>query len=300
MFQRVIIATTPWTVFPPIEKCVKNLKEFGTEKLYLLQCLQEKEIPGINLELTKKLLKPTIVKQKKSLENAGFDVEPKICVESAQKEIHTLALEENCSLVVLESSKDTRFYELLFGGNIASEKIQRQTLPILLIPTLSSKKQESFIEEDTCKLLKHILFLTDFSVNAEHAFSYLKRLIEKKPQQVTLLHIQNKTFISPHLTYRLDEFNKIDALRLKKLKNEILSDNSTKVNVEIRYGHPVKEIIAFSASNQVSLIVMGKQGRGFLKEVFIGSISQNVARLSESPVLLIPMPEKDRYTIVSG
>ncbi|MGI6595513.1 MAG: universal stress protein [Candidatus Ratteibacteria bacterium] len=54
-------------------------------------------------------------------------------------------------------------------------------------------------------------------------------------------------------------------MRLKKLKNEILSDNSTKVNVEIRYGHPVKEIIAFSASNQVSLIVMGKQGRGFFK-----------------------------------
>jgi len=39
---------------------------------------------------------------------------------------------------------------------------------------------------------------------------------------------------------------------------------------------------------EVKLVVMGSQGRGYVKEFFLGSVSQNIARLSPSSVLLIP------------
>ncbi|WP_372963006.1 universal stress protein [Mesotoga sp.] len=39
---------------------------------------------------------------------------------------------------------------------------------------------------------------------------------------------------------------------------------------------------------EVNLVVMGSQGRGYVKEFFLGSVSQNIARLCPSSVLLIP------------
>ncbi|MHB9035768.1 MAG: universal stress protein [Armatimonadota bacterium] len=33
---------------------------------------------------------------------------------------------------------------------------------------------------------------------------------------------------------------------------------------------------------------MGTHGRGFISDIFAGSVSHNVVRLSQSPVLLIP------------
>jgi nucleotide-binding universal stress UspA family protein len=33
---------------------------------------------------------------------------------------------------------------------------------------------------------------------------------------------------------------------------------------------------------------MGTQGKGFIKEIFLGSVAHNVSRLAACPVLLIP------------
>ena len=48
-------------------------------------------------------------------------------------------------------------------------------------------------------------------------------------------------------------------------------------------------LIATDLSREsVSLTVMGSQGRGHLGELFLGSVSHNVARHAPVPVLLIP------------
>jgi len=43
---------------------------------------------------------------------------------------------------------------------------------------------------------------------------------------------------------------------------------------------------------RTGLVVMGSHGRGFIGELFVGSVSHNVARHAEAPVLLVPMPQK--------
>jgi nucleotide-binding universal stress UspA family protein len=48
------------------------------------------------------------------------------------------------------------------------------------------------------------------------------------------------------------------------------------------------EIMRVIQQSNVHLVVMGSQGRGFVEELFLGSVSHNVARHSRAPVLLIP------------
>jgi nucleotide-binding universal stress UspA family protein len=53
-------------------------------------------------------------------------------------------------------------------------------------------------------------------------------------------------------------------------------------------GHPIPAILQVLESQDISLIVMGTQGKGFIKEIFLGSVAHNVTRLAPCPVLLIP------------
>ena len=53
-------------------------------------------------------------------------------------------------------------------------------------------------------------------------------------------------------------------------------------------GHPVAVILAALQNLDISLIVMGTQGRGLLEELFLGSVAHNVSRVAACPVLLVP------------
>ena len=46
----------------------------------------------------------------------------------------------------------------------------------------------------------------------------------------------------------------------------------------IRFGSPSVETLKTIQELSVSLVVMGSQGRGFVPELFLGSVSHNVAR----------------------
>ena len=48
--------------------------------------------------------------------------------------------------------------------------------------------------------------------------------------------------------------------------------------IDIPYGSPIQEILRAAERNDESLIVMGSQGRGFIGEVFLGSVSHQVVR----------------------
>lgn len=106
--------------------------------------------------------------------------------------------------------------------------------------------------------------------------------------RVTLLHVQNKARIDPHLKHRLDELNEIDRGRLEKMKAALKKKGNAQIDIELVYGAPHTEITRVIRERKVNLVVMGSQGRGFVKELFLGSVSHNVARNSAASVLLIP------------
>lgn len=153
---------------------------------------------------------------------------------------------------------------------------------------ISEKGGQTTCEVSTRDFSKHILFPTDFSDNAEYAFTYVEKLVEDGAKRVTLMHVQDRIRIEKYLEHQLDEFNRIDQERLERLKAKLQEKGATDVRIELPYGSPVKEILKQTKEAEVSLIVMGSQGRGFISEVFLGSVSNNIARHALASVLLIP------------
>jgi len=141
------------------------------------------------------------------------------------------------------------------------------------------------------KINQHILLASDFSDSSEYAFQWIKNQIRHIPR-LTLMHIQDIARITKHLEDRLDEFNRIDTVRLNRLKEEFSrSHPETQINIELAYGNPKQLILQFIGEQKVTLAVLGSQGRGYISEFFVGSVSLHVARHANSNVLLIPFRE---------
>ena len=105
---------------------------------------------------------------------------------------------------------------------------------------------------------------------------------------MTLLHVQDREKIEGHLKDRLESFNETDLGRLERLKAHLMSHGAADVRIGLPYGLSKQEIVERANRSDISLVVRGSQGRGFLKKVFLGSVSHNIARHSDASVLLIP------------
>jgi len=106
--------------------------------------------------------------------------------------------------------------------------------------------------------------------------------------KITLMHVQDQAHIDPHLLSSLAEFNEIYESRLAAMKETLQKLGDVDVDIVLAYGNPSLEIIHAVRDRQVQLTVMGSQGRGYVSDLFLGSVSHNVARQSDASVLLIP------------
>ncbi len=287
MFRKMLVATDLSEASERVVCTLGGLKALGTREALLIHCFNIRDVGALAPRLME-LAKPSFDRQAKLLRDQGFEVTAKMVLGLPHISIAREADEHDCSLVVVGSHGQTMAGEIMLGG-VASAIIHNATRPTLILRLrLKDESGRTVCADAACNPLEHVLFPTDFSDNAEHAFKYVREIAAHGAKRITLLHVQDKGRIDPHLKDRLEEFNRIDAERLKRLKAELVKAGAKAVDVEIPYGSPKQEIIARTREGGASLVVMGSQGRGFLGEVFLGSVSHAVARRSEAPVLLVP------------
>ncbi len=74
---------------------------------------------------------------------------------------------------------------------------------------------------------------------------------------------------------------------LNQAKDYAISNGVMNVHVFLRQGDPAREILEISKDTKPDLIVIGNRRRGFIRGVFLGSVSQRVAANSECAVLVV-------------
>jgi nucleotide-binding universal stress UspA family protein len=292
MFKKIVIATDLSDSSKALINCLKDFKSLGVEEIILFYACGITHLAPLADDI-KQSVEPDLKIQQKLIEEQGFKTTLEIVPGIPSEELKFLVKEKNVSLIVVGSHGESAFTHQLFRfGGTTSEILHSHEKPLLMVRTFVSEQKGTKIVETACQSLKErILFPTDFSDISMRAFQYVERLVEDGCKKVTLLHIQDKVKIDKYLSDKLNEFNRIDADRLEMRKNQLIAKGAIEVETKIAYGIPTEEILAES-HNGYSLIVMGSQGRGFFREIFIGSVSHNIARLSNTSVLLIPMENR--------
>lgn len=288
MFSKILVATDLSAASHAVAQCAAGLRSIGAKECVLLQCMNLSEATSFGLAQVKTVLEQGLADQKALLEKNGMKVTTEVVPGFAQVKINQVAQEQHCSLVVVGSHGHSLLGEVLLGG-VASAVIHHAVKPVLIIRV--ERKPDTGVEcalGATCDFTRHVFFPTDFSANADHAFLAVRHLVAEGAKAVTLCHIQDQARIDPHLMNRLEEFNRIDRERLEKMKDVLAKAGAAQVHIEVCFGHPAQKILQDIGDKKATLIVMGSQGRGFVSESFLGSVSHQVARRSPAPVLLIP------------
>lgn len=287
MFERILAVSE----FSPVAfyafKCLKSLQKLGAKQCLLVQCLNPREISPRTASVFTSVFAEILEKQKSILTEQGFEVETRTVSGLVNNEINRIAAEENLSLIVAGVLGHSMVSELFSGG--AAQEVMHQALkPVLLIKTPDNPEAVSGMVTE-CDITRHVLFPTDFSDNAERAFQYIKKMVEGGIRKVTVVHVQDKALVDRYMTNLLEEFSENDWDRLEDMKRELRSiQKDVEVDIQRLYGSPTAEILRLIREQGIPLVVMGSQGRGFIEEIYVGSVSHNIVRHSAASVLLIP------------
>jgi nucleotide-binding universal stress UspA family protein len=155
--------------------------------------------------------------------------------------------------------------------------------------------------------IKKILFATDLSKNSAYAFYYAIHMAKKDEAKIVIMHAVEP--IAPMLVNFEDFRYQVAKDRwedtVKKFKEQI-QDISVKVDARtgissvdlvskilIRPGNPVEEILKVVDEESCDVIVLGTHGKGFLKQTFLGSVSNSVLLRTRKPVFVVPLPSED-------
>ena len=148
-------------------------------------------------------------------------------------------------------------------------------------------------------MFKKILFPTDFSEPSRSALDYVKKLKDSGAEEIIVLHVIDDRDIPVFLG--LDEGDPVSGAQLEKTltlieenaKDETqaiaaeLQDLGFHVTVRIEKGSAFREILRIEEEEQVSVIVLGSHGKGLVKGMLLGSVSEKVIRKSKKPVMVI-------------
>ncbi len=138
-------------------------------------------------------------------------------------------------------------------------------------------------------MFKKILYPTDFSDVSKNALAYIKHLKEAGTEEVIVLHVIDERGIEVITQYAPELIEKLAEKPTEELKiiEAELKECGFNIKVRLESGIPTREILKAEKEESISAIVLGSHGKSNLEEIFMGSVSEQVIRKSEKPVLVI-------------
>ncbi len=281
MFRKMLVCTDLSPASDALIQCVGDLKALGMEEAVLTHVIYVANTPGLE-EMLAEEARPVLDRQKKILEAQGI----RVTVEMPfGLPAHTLdeTSEKHDVSAILIGSHGKGILQAATLGSVSAKLLHQTRRPVLLA-------RIAVLEGEKChlacgRLFSKILYPTDFSETAESALEYVGQIAAETKSPVTLLHVYEDKHLDEESRKRLEDGGRFfsDA-KVERLKSRGVSE----VTVELTFGDPAEEIIARANREDFSLIVMGSQGKGFVQETFLGSVSNKVVRHAGVPVLLIP------------
>jgi|WetSurMetagenome_2_1015567.scaffolds.fasta_scaffold24290_3 nucleotide-binding universal stress UspA family protein len=287
MFENVILATDLSPAWDEIVACAGELKALGCSRVILTHVITLKFLMGME-GMVEAEAWPKLEKQAAQLQAQGLQVDMEMPTGLPSSSLNEVARCRGADLIVVGSHGRSLWREEVLGC-VTCAVLHHAACPVLLL----NVKVKDGLKQGTCRLqatelLRHVLFPTDFSEIADRACTYVEFLAAKGANRVTML---NALDVPLHESYPpgYREWAE-DAARqsLESWGQRLKQAGTAQLETRLDPGHPLPAILEVLKTQDISLIVMGTQGKGFIKEIFLGSVAHNVSRLAPCPVLLIP------------
>lgn len=284
MLGRILIASDLSQASDTLVRCAAGLKRLGARQALLVHALCMRHYRDMR-PVVEPLVEPRIRAQAEMLERAGFEVSTEVLPGQACEEILHAAERSGAEGIVMATRSGSLVHDLLVGSTVL-RVLGRAGTPVLVLQAREDDPHWSCCRLTGAWLGDHVLHPTDFSDTAERAFELVRRLAAGGASRLTLLHVQQP---GGKGAVPREEADRLDAARLSRLAGELQRVSRTPVEVLLRAGDPAEEILRAAGELAATLVVMGTQGHGLVREVLLGSVSHRVLRHAPVPVLLMPI-----------
>jgi len=291
IFDRVVMATDLSPAWDQIVACGGELRRLGCSGVILTYVITPNFFGGPGESLPPPAAS-RMADQRRVLSDLGLEVIIETPIGLPGRSVNGVAQKYGASLIIIGSHGKSRWREGVLG-TISGAVLHNIRFPLLVLPVRVAGGREPDCLWHCTKLLSHLLFPTDFSQTAAEAMCYLELLAPRGVARVTLLHA---LMTAPGKLGQPENPAEAAAVArnfLDLLQGRLEAAGVPEVQTRIAMGHPVPVILEFLQTSDISLIVLGTQGKGFIAEIFLGSVAHNISRFAPCPILLIPPADRD-------
>lgn len=140
-----------------------------------------------------------------------------------------------------------------------------------------------------------ILVPIDFSDTSRKAFYVALKFAKKFDADTHVLHVMETMDTFDSMDKVQEQGKELDRVEegVRRRVNELFEREGLaevdrrRVFISIQGGKPWKEILNYSAENNIDLVVMGSHGQSSFKDILIGSTTERVVRRAGCHVLCI-------------
>jgi nucleotide-binding universal stress UspA family protein len=225
--------------------------------------------------------------EKRYLENLSQNIRVTTAVKTSSDTAGAIietAEERGVSLIVI-GARGNSLVEGILLGSVSMAVLRRSRTNVLImrhkiIEELKAKTYEMFCP----MILFRILCPIDFSRYSDSAIALISTT--KGVGEVILLHVVSQGETEGEIE---------DAVRTAKGQIEAIRSSLAAQGIEVktivRTGDPTFEITRTADEEDVSVIWMNSHGKGWFRELLLGSTAHTVAMNAKRPVIIIRKPE---------
>ena len=223
---------------------------------------------------------------KDNIADKGVRCKVRIETGSVNSKILAIAEEENVDLIVTGRKKRNAFEKVYVGSHVL-DILRRSPLPVLMGKYMVQYEWAGeVLTRVNDRIFETPLLATDWSEPSERALGLIKSLKGLAQKAVVLHNIDEKLSRGMEMT-ALKAMENESQNRLENYSRS-LTEAGVEAETCLSIGKTVSEIIRQSREHKATLIVMGRTGKDWFQEYWLGGVSHRVAELSELPVLLVP------------
>ena len=266
----------------PLLICMADLVHWGVQRLVLVHVVRFGYGQGPGGRALEELTE-WLECSAEPLRKAGLQVE--VSVRQAgvvADEILATAVALRADLLAV-GSRSHNLTTRLFLGSVARDLVRKTTLPLLLVRIEPDAKAT----EAHCRLvcsdtLRHVLLATDLSKHATAA-EVIAVALAGRAKQIDCLSV-----VTPVALDAMPAWSLMARAALEDLLRRIEAAGG-RGEVLVTEGEPSAEIVRVAAARDCSLIVVGKHGQNWVKDMIIGRSAAHLCESAGLPVLLVPL-----------
>jgi nucleotide-binding universal stress UspA family protein len=266
--------------------CVSDMVRAGVEQIDLMHVVDLGDTYGDPKIVD--FAKETLSKWKENLEKTGVK-KVDIIFEEGEPWAEILErLEKKDYSFVMIGSRGASFLKKLFIGSVAEKVLHHAKQPVLLFRNFPCEEKGQPLYSLLCgSIFEKILYVTDFSQEADKAIPYLEKMGTIPGASLDILHVHDRRPMEHINAETAEEISRKEEDRMEKIRRDLADKGFASVDAHTVVDHPVAGILKYAEKNKPSLVVIGAKGKSNILEMVLGSVTETIVHKAPSSVFVV-------------